>query len=67
MQISSFCFCPAASIRTGESIGIKNGVVRMNARRSAFSFFQSMRIGTFPRESTRFSATVMFGTSVKCW
>ena len=28
---------------------------------------QSMTIGRFARASTRFSATVMFGTSVKCW
>ena len=44
-----------------------NGIRDRKASSSFFSFVQSTTAGTSSRASTRFSATVMAGTSVKCW
>ena len=66
-RISSFCFSPAASSATRASSFSGKGAVAMNSARRARSAFQSM---TAPRSrcaSARFSATVMPGTTVKCW
>ena len=47
--------------------GTLNGIRAKNASSAFFSFDQSTIAGTSSRASTRFSATVIAGTSVKCW
>ena len=47
--------------------GTLNGIRARNASSSFFSLAQSTTAGTSSRASTRFSATVIAGTSVKCW
>ena len=50
--------------RRGE---MRKGMRSMKASMAACSAFQSRMAGSCARASTRFSATVMFSTSVKCW
>ncbi len=64
---SSFCFSPAARACGFASRSSLNGVVSRNAASRSRSRRQSMRAGTRPPASNRFSATVMPGASVKCW
>ena len=47
--------------------GTLNGIRARKASSSFISFGQFTTAGTSSRASTRFSATVMAGTSVKCW
>ncbi len=67
LRISSFCFSPADRSIGVASSGSVNGAVAMNAASSAFAAFQAIASGRRPRASSRFSATVMPGTTVKCW
>ena len=67
LMISAFCFCPAASAETGTSSGSANGVVAMNRRISSIRARQSTTADSPPFASAKFSATVIEGTSVKCW
>jgi hypothetical protein len=66
-RISSFCFSPAASPATRASSASGKGASRRNADSRSRSARQSMRAGSSVRASARFSATVMPGTTVKCW
>ena len=52
---------------TSASSGTWKGIRRMKAARCSRSAAQSMIAGTSARDITRFSATVMAGTRVKCW
>ena len=45
----------------------RNGIVSMNAAIAFCSAAQSNTKGSCRRDSTRFSATVIASTSVKCW
>src|ERR1022692_2842098 len=47
--------------------GTLNGIRARNASSSCFSLTQLITAGTSSRASTRFSATVIAGTNVKCW
>ena len=49
------------------SSGTLNGIRARNASSAARSLRQSITAGTTSRDMTRFSATVIEGTSVKCW
>jgi hypothetical protein len=66
LSISSFCFSPADSARTGWSSGTAKGMRAMNAVSAAFSRRQSMTRGASSRLITRFSAALSDGTRVKC-
>ena len=65
-RISSFCFSPADSCCGVASRFSWNGAVAMKACSSARTRFQGTMAGSRPRASSRFSATVMPGTTVKC-
>src|ERR1700722_7168650 len=52
---------------TLELSGTLNGMRARNASSSCFSLDQLTTAGTSSRASTRFSATVIAGTRVKCW
>ena len=51
----------------GTSSGTLNGIRAMKASSAAPSWRQLITAGTSSRDMTRFSATVIDGTSVKCW
>ena len=67
LRISVFCRSPAESSSTRAASGTLNGIRARNASRATRSLRQSITAGTTRRDMTRFSATVMEGTSVKCW
>ena len=67
LRISSFCFSPADRSSGVASSESGNGAVRMNSASFARSAFQSMKAPRSRCASARFSATVMPGTTVKCW
>ena len=67
LRISSFCFSPADKSSGVASRSSWNGAVARKAFSSARAAFQSITAGMRPRANSRFSATVMPGTTVKCW
>ena len=67
LRISVFCRSPAASSSIRRPSGTLNGIRAMNASSAARSWRQLITAGTSSRDMTKFSATVIDGTSVKCW